>query len=112
MNKSNQQHDDLFKVPDEAIIKSQQVEIGKLNSYIQELEERNEDRRMKTDLYAISVEVRKAKGVNNALKEHNNGLVKNNKKLLDNNSALVNKNKHLEEKIREYKISERFLKEY
>ncbi len=39
MPKDSENYDDLLKVPDTVIIKSLRTEVGKLNSYIMELEE-------------------------------------------------------------------------
>ena len=49
MDRSNPVHD-LLKLPDEAIIKNQQVEIGKLKAYIDELENEKTVRHLETVL--------------------------------------------------------------
>ena len=97
MNKGDQQFDDLLKVPDEAIIKSQQVEIGKLNAYIEELEFKISGSKYKLTESKIVNYVNGIENLQNALsnrKKEIESLICKNKKLEDRINDLMYKNFH------------------
>jgi multidrug resistance efflux pump len=84
---------DLLKVPDSVIIKSQQVELGKLKSYIDELKYRKSNEEYEA---ALTKRNNTIKG----LKENNEGLQNRVKQLMYENFNLIpheNARKELED---------------
>ena len=90
MTKAKEIHD-LMKLPDHIIIKSQQVEIGKLNSYTQELEEKLNELKNKTDRFSIDLEIHRLTGLNKKYKSIMKSLENKIKKLKEDNFTLKQK---------------------